>query len=156
MPDFLENIKDTKFLLIHGEGFGAWCWYKTIALMEEAGLIPVAIDLKGSGIDLMDANRVTTLAEYSEPLVNYLEKLPEDEKVNPYIRDIVHISSLDHLVRYVSCDIFVSFYSLFVGYSDWSWYWRCMRLLRVGALPTKDFESSLYKCDDGGRWTEAF
>jgi hypothetical protein len=48
--------------LIHGEGFGAWCWYKTVALLEEIGLQPVALDLTGSGIDLTDSNIVTTLA----------------------------------------------------------------------------------------------
>ncbi|XP_028804837.1 putative methylesterase 12, chloroplastic [Neltuma alba] len=80
-PEFLENIKIKKFVLVHGEGFGAWCWYKTVALLEESGLLPVAFDLTGSGIDLTDINKVTTLAEYSKPLVDYLEKLPEDEKV---------------------------------------------------------------------------
>lgn len=81
VPDFLENIKSKKIILIHGEGFGAWCWYKTISLLEEAGLIPIAFDLTGSGIDLTDSNTVTTLAEYSKPLIDYLQNLPEDEKV---------------------------------------------------------------------------
>lgn len=70
-----------KFVLLHGEGFGAWCWYKTIALLEEAGMLPTALDLTGSGISPTDPNGVTTLAEYSKPLIDYLEKLPEDEKV---------------------------------------------------------------------------
>ncbi|KAK0575808.1 hypothetical protein LWI29_007465 [Acer saccharum] len=81
VPNFLENIKLRKFVLVHGEGFGAWCWYKTIALLEEAGLLPTAIDLTGSGIDLTDTNSVVTLAEYSKPLIDYLENLPEDEQV---------------------------------------------------------------------------
>ncbi|KAG5233178.1 hydrolase family protein [Salix suchowensis] len=80
-PDFLENIKFKKFVLVHGEGFGAWCWYKTIALLEETGLVPIAIDLTGCGIDLADTNNVTTLAEYSKPLISYLQNLPEDEQV---------------------------------------------------------------------------
>lgn len=81
VPESLENIKTKKFILVHGEGFGAWCWYKTIALLEEAGLLPVTFDLKGSGIDLTDTNSVPTLAEYSKPLIEYLENLEEDEKV---------------------------------------------------------------------------
>ncbi|ONI35683.1 hypothetical protein PRUPE_1G550200 [Prunus persica] len=81
VPESLENIKTKKFILVHGEGFGAWCWYKTIALLEEAGLLPVTFDLKGSGIDLTDTNSVATLAEYSKPLIEYLENLEEDEKV---------------------------------------------------------------------------
>ncbi|KAJ8769891.1 hypothetical protein K2173_008973 [Erythroxylum novogranatense] len=81
VPDFLENIKSKSFILVHGGGFGAWCWYKTMSLLEEAGLVPTAIDLTGSGIDLTDTNSVTTLAEYSKPLFRCLENLPEDEKV---------------------------------------------------------------------------
>lgn len=81
MPEFLENIKTKKFVLVHGEGFGAWCWYKSIALLEENGLLPVALDLTSSGIDLSDTKDVTTLAEYSKPLVDFLQKLPEDDKV---------------------------------------------------------------------------
>ncbi|MBA0623063.1 hypothetical protein Godav_008555 [Gossypium davidsonii] len=77
----LEKIKFKKIVLLHGEGFGAWCWYKTIAQLEEVGLQPTALDLTGSGIDLTDANTVTTLAEYSKPLIKYLENLPVDEKV---------------------------------------------------------------------------
>lgn len=81
VPDFLENLDSKKFILIHGEGFGAWCWYKSIALLEEAGLSPIALDLTGSGINLSDTNNITTLADYSKPLIDYLQNLPEDEKV---------------------------------------------------------------------------
>ncbi|KAL3513364.1 hypothetical protein ACH5RR_026081 [Cinchona calisaya] len=81
LPEFLENIKTKKIVLIHGEGFGAWCWYKTIALLEETGFLPVALDLTGSGIDLTDTKNVLTLVDYSKPLVDYLENLRGDEKV---------------------------------------------------------------------------
>uniref|UniRef100_A0A453S367 AB hydrolase-1 domain-containing protein n=2 Tax=Aegilops tauschii subsp. strangulata TaxID=200361 RepID=A0A453S367_AEGTS len=77
----LENLETKKVVLVHGEGFGAWCWYKTISLLEEAGLDPVALDLTGSGIDHTDTNSITTLEEYSKPLIDYLSKLPENEKV---------------------------------------------------------------------------
>ncbi|CAI9115046.1 OLC1v1015880C1 [Oldenlandia corymbosa var. corymbosa] len=81
LPEFLENIKSKKIVLIHGEGFGAWCWYKTIALLEETGLLPVALDLTGSGIDLTDTKDVRTLAQYSKPLTDYLQSLQADEQV---------------------------------------------------------------------------
>ncbi|KAI3773668.1 hypothetical protein L1987_48198 [Smallanthus sonchifolius] len=80
-PEILENLETKNIVLIHGEGFGAWCWYKTIALLEELGMIPTALDLTGSGIDLKDTNNVTTLEEYSKPLIDYLQNLPEDDKV---------------------------------------------------------------------------
>ncbi|KAH6763825.1 methyl esterase 12 [Perilla frutescens var. hirtella] len=81
LPEYLENIKTKKFVLVHGEGFGAWCWYKSIALLEESGLLPIALDLAGSGIDITDTKNVTTLAAYSKPLIDFLQNLPEDEKV---------------------------------------------------------------------------
>lgn len=77
----LENLETKKIVLVHGEGFGAWCWYKTISHLEEAGLEPVALDLTGSGIDHTDTNSIATLGDYSKPLIDYLDKLPEDEKV---------------------------------------------------------------------------
>ncbi|WOL15733.1 methylesterase 14, chloroplastic isoform X1 [Canna indica] len=80
-PVFLENIATKKIVLVHGEGFGAWCWYKTISLLEESGLHPVALDLTGSGIDNTDTNSITTLVDYARPLINYLQSLPDDEKV---------------------------------------------------------------------------
>ncbi|KAK2989874.1 hypothetical protein RJ640_015206 [Escallonia rubra] len=81
LPELLENIQTKNVVLIHGEGFGAWCWYKTIALLEESKLNPIALDLAGSGIDLTITSSVTTMADYSKPLSNYLQTLPEDEKV---------------------------------------------------------------------------
>ncbi|XP_078434141.1 putative methylesterase 14, chloroplastic [Wolffia australiana] len=79
--ELIGNMETKKFVLVHGEGFGAWCWYKIISLLEEAGLQPVAVDLKGSGIDHTDPNSVTTMAEYAKPLLDYLQNLPGDEKV---------------------------------------------------------------------------
>lgn len=90
-PIVLENLETKKIVLVHGEGFGAWCWYKTISHLEEAGLDPVALDLTGSGIDHTDTNSIATLADYSKPLIDYLEKLPEDEKVCYYICCSVYI-----------------------------------------------------------------
>lgn len=82
LPEFLESLKTKKIVLIHGEGFGAWCWYKTIALLEESGLLATALDLTGSGIELTDTNKITSLADYSKPLTDFLNNLQEDEKVN--------------------------------------------------------------------------
>ncbi|KAI7729550.1 hypothetical protein M8C21_016662 [Ambrosia artemisiifolia] len=48
-PEFLENLETKNIVLVHGEGFGAWYWYKTIALLEESGMVPTALDLTGSG-----------------------------------------------------------------------------------------------------------
>lgn len=87
----MENIETKKLVLIHGEGFGAWSWYKTIALLEESGLLPTALDLTGSGIDLTDPNSVTSLEAYSKPLIDYLQTLAEDEKVRNFISEDIHL-----------------------------------------------------------------
>ncbi|KAF8105349.1 hypothetical protein N665_0158s0032 [Sinapis alba] len=82
VPDFsLEGLTVKKFVLVHGEGFGAWCWYKIVASLEESGLSPITVDLTGSGFNMTDTNTVSTLEEYSKPLIEYLENLPEQEKV---------------------------------------------------------------------------
>lgn len=77
----LEHLETKKIILVHGEGFGAWCWYKSISLLEEVGLDPIALDLRGSGIDNTDPNTIANLADYSKPLTDYLQSIPDDEKV---------------------------------------------------------------------------
>ncbi|XP_057817497.1 putative methylesterase 11, chloroplastic [Cryptomeria japonica] len=77
----LDNLETKHFVLIHGGGFGAWCWYKSIALLEEAGFTATALDLTGSGIDQTQTNSITTLAQYAKPLLDYLGNLPEGNKV---------------------------------------------------------------------------
>ncbi|KAG9140091.1 hypothetical protein Leryth_021124 [Lithospermum erythrorhizon] len=77
----LEELETSHFVLIHGGGFGAWCWYKTIALLEEGGYKVTAIDLTGSGINSFDTNSVSSLPQYVKPLTDFLESLVEGEKV---------------------------------------------------------------------------
>lgn len=77
----LDDIETNHFVLVHGGGFGAWCWYKSIALLEDAGYKVTAVDLTGSGIHSFDTNSVTSLSQYAKPLIDFLEKLSEGEKV---------------------------------------------------------------------------
>ncbi|KAK3127628.1 hypothetical protein QOZ80_7AG0575980 [Eleusine coracana subsp. coracana] len=78
------NTKDLEtniIVLVHGGGFGAWCWYKTISLLEDSGFKVNAIDLTGSGIHSYDTNKISSLSEYTEPLTSYLKGLGDTEKV---------------------------------------------------------------------------
>ncbi|EEF28846.1 putative methylesterase 11, chloroplastic [Ricinus communis] len=77
----LDDLETNHFVLVHGGGFGAWCWYKTIALLEEAGFRVTAIDLTGSGIHSFDTNGIISLSQYVKPLSDFLEKLADGEKV---------------------------------------------------------------------------
>ncbi|KAF8679361.1 hypothetical protein HU200_046150 [Digitaria exilis] len=78
------NTKDLEtniIVLVHGGGFGAWCWYKTISLLEDSGFKVNAVDLTGSGIHSYDTNKICSLSEYAEPLASYLKGLGDAEKV---------------------------------------------------------------------------
>ncbi|XP_061365923.1 putative methylesterase 11, chloroplastic [Gastrolobium bilobum] len=77
----VDELETNHFVLVHGGGFGAWCWYKTIALLEESGYKVAAIDLTGSGVHSFDTNNITSLSQYVKPLTDFLEKLPEGDKV---------------------------------------------------------------------------
>lgn len=76
-----ENLETKTFVLIHGGGFGAWSWYKSIALLESSGFVTKALDLTGSGIDSTNTNKITSLEHYAQPLIEFLGKLPDNEKV---------------------------------------------------------------------------
>lgn len=86
----LDDLETNHFVLVHGGGFGAWCWYKTIALLEDCGFTVTAVDLTGSGIHSFDTNNITSLSQYVKPLTNFLEKLADGEKVSFYVL-LLHI-----------------------------------------------------------------
>ncbi|CAN4124602.1 unnamed protein product [Withania somnifera] len=77
----VEDLKDKHFVLVHGGGFGAWCWYKTTTLLKESGYQVDAVDLTGSGAHFFDCNNITTLSQYVKPLTDFLEKIHHDKKV---------------------------------------------------------------------------
>ncbi|KAH7432510.1 hypothetical protein KP509_07G025800 [Ceratopteris richardii] len=75
------NAYTKHIVLVHGGGFGAWCWYKLVASLEEEGFIVHALDLTGSGIDSTDPNDISTIELYVEPLTAYMESVSEADKV---------------------------------------------------------------------------
>lgn len=74
-----------QFVLVHGAGHGAWCWYKIRSLLETSGHEITCLDLKGSGIDPSDPNTIFTLEDYDQPLANFLSNLPQNQKVHLHI-----------------------------------------------------------------------
>ncbi|KAL5197881.1 hypothetical protein ABZP36_001393 [Zizania latifolia] len=76
-----NDLETNIIVLVHGGGFGAWCWYKTISLLEDSGFKVNAIDLTGSGIHSYDTNKIGSLTQYTEPLTSYLKSLGDNEKV---------------------------------------------------------------------------
>lgn len=69
------------FVLVHGASHGAWCWYKVVELLEKDGHKVSAIDLKSAGTNPASADSIMSFEEYNEPLMHFLAKLPQTEKI---------------------------------------------------------------------------
>lgn len=68
----MQAPADTHFLFVHGSSHGAWCWYKVVTILQEAGYQATALDMLSDGRDKTDANNVTSLTQYAKPLTDYL------------------------------------------------------------------------------------
>ncbi|XP_056161580.1 putative methylesterase 11, chloroplastic isoform X2 [Syzygium oleosum] len=77
------GVETSHFVLVHGGGYGAWCWYKTITLLRRGGFKVDAVDLMGSGIQSTDTNNINSMAEYVKPLIDIIDKLGDEEKEGP-------------------------------------------------------------------------
>ena len=64
------------YVLIHGSWHGAWCWYKIIPLLQQAGHKAIALDLPGHGRD-WTAPREISLQRYVESVCNVLDAQAE-------------------------------------------------------------------------------
>ena len=60
------------FVMVHGVGHGAWCWYKIRCLIESSDHKVTCLDLKSAGIDPSDASSVLTFSHYNQPLLDFL------------------------------------------------------------------------------------
>nr|AYH53240.1 salicylic acid binding protein [Lycium chinense] len=69
------------FVLVHGVCHGGWSWYKLKPLLEAAGHKVTALDLAASGIDSRKIEQLRTLHDYTLPLMELMESLPQEEKV---------------------------------------------------------------------------
>ncbi|KAK6280991.1 hypothetical protein POUND7_014816 [Theobroma cacao] len=77
----IHGLETNHLVLVHGGGFGAWSWYKTMTLLEESGFKVDAVDLTGSGVSSFDTNSITSLAQYVKPLTDIFDKLEDGKKV---------------------------------------------------------------------------
>ncbi|GLJ13849.1 hypothetical protein SUGI_0221220 [Cryptomeria japonica] len=73
--------KSHHFVLVHGGGTGAWCWYKLNHLLVKEGHTVSSIDMASAGIHPADPDTITTLEDYNLPLTSFFEALPSERKV---------------------------------------------------------------------------
>ncbi|CAK8539783.1 unnamed protein product [Lathyrus sativus] len=69
------------FVLVHGASHGAWCWYKLVTLLKSSGHKVTALDLAASGINPKQVLELNSVAEYYEPLIDFIRSLPQEERV---------------------------------------------------------------------------
>ncbi|XP_059623766.1 methyl jasmonate esterase 1-like isoform X2 [Cornus florida] len=69
------------FVLVHGACHGAWCWYKLATLLRSAGHRVTALDMAASGVHPKRLDEVCSLLDYCEPLTEFMEYLPVDDRV---------------------------------------------------------------------------
>ncbi|KAG0504965.1 hypothetical protein M758_N007600 [Ceratodon purpureus] len=58
------------FILVHGMGGGAWFWFEIQTLLGHYNFTSTAVDLTSHGINKAIADNVTTVAEYTQPLID--------------------------------------------------------------------------------------
>jgi pimeloyl-ACP methyl ester carboxylesterase len=66
----------TTFVLVHGAWHGAWCWYKVVPLLRDAGNTVIAVDLPSHGIDRTPIGEVS-LDVYAERVCQILDSCGE-------------------------------------------------------------------------------
>ena len=80
---FSSNINATKdFVLVHGAGHGAWCWYKVATLLKSIGHNVTTLDLTASGINPRLIREINgSVVDYVKPLTDFMASLPETARV---------------------------------------------------------------------------
>lgn len=69
------------FVLVHGSGHGAWCWYKIVALLRSSGHNVTALDLAASGINPEQVLDVPRISDYFKPLMDFIATVPARERL---------------------------------------------------------------------------
>lgn len=80
----IQTLQPT-FVLVHGAGMGAWCWFKVLAELKQQRFDAVAIDLASAGIHPADANSVTTIDQLAQPLLDFVANFSGQKNVSPLL-----------------------------------------------------------------------
>ncbi|XP_071725053.1 methyl jasmonate esterase 1-like [Rutidosis leptorrhynchoides] len=74
-------MEEKHFVLVHGASHGAWCWYKVASILKSAGHRVSALDMASCGVNPTPVREIHSLSDYFQPLTEFLEALPPQEKV---------------------------------------------------------------------------
>nr|BAJ93660.1 predicted protein [Hordeum vulgare subsp. vulgare]BAJ99976.1 predicted protein [Hordeum vulgare subsp. vulgare] len=69
------------FVLVHGLGHGAWCWYKLVPMLRAAGHEVTALDMAASGAHPARMDEVASFEDYSRPLLDAVAAAPAGERL---------------------------------------------------------------------------
>lgn len=83
----------SKYVLIHGAGFGAWCWYKMLPLLRRAGHEVIAPDLPGLGRDVTPFDRIS-LASWTDHVCQIVAAQPDPVVLVGHSRAGIILSSV--------------------------------------------------------------
>ncbi|KAF7135329.1 hypothetical protein RHSIM_Rhsim08G0108200 [Rhododendron simsii] len=76
-----RSESERHFVLVHGACHGAWCWYRVGTLLKSAGHRVTALDMAGSGVHPKQLSEIRSMADYYQPLMEFMESVPADERV---------------------------------------------------------------------------
>ncbi|KAE9453127.1 hypothetical protein C3L33_14971, partial [Rhododendron williamsianum] len=76
-----RSERERHFVLVHGACHGAWCWCKVGTLLRSEGHRVTALDMAGSGVHPKQLSEIRSMADYFQPLMEFMESVPTDERV---------------------------------------------------------------------------
>ncbi|KAF5179262.1 Polyneuridine-aldehyde esterase [Thalictrum thalictroides] len=76
-----SQVNKHHFVLVHGAAHGAWCWYEVETLLKSSGNQVTSLDLTACGINPKHPDQVLSDSDLFEPLTEFMESLPVEEKV---------------------------------------------------------------------------
>ncbi|CAI9758780.1 unnamed protein product [Fraxinus pennsylvanica] len=76
-----KSEKQKHFVLVHGAGHGAWCWYKVVTLLRSKGHRVTALDMAAVGVHPKRLEELASFSDYCNPLLEFLAALTSEERV---------------------------------------------------------------------------
>ncbi|CAI0553899.1 unnamed protein product [Linum tenue] len=80
MEEEKQSRRHHHFVLVHGACHGAWCWYKVVPLLKQAGYEVTALDLGASGIHPKQVTELGSVSDYLGPLMELMASLTGEEE----------------------------------------------------------------------------